>query len=483
MKTISLFIAVLISTIAVAQKTVITRTTVTVLDRNGKIEKVDSSISTSTVLPEIKDSLIYRDTVIYRDTCLPSPEPNKPPVSNAGPDRSLQLPTSVMTITGTGTDPDGTVVSYVWSRVSGPNTPSLSGVNTNNLVASNLVQGVYTFRLTVVDDNGATASDDMNLTVVAAPIPSTGSIKGFGSEVTGGTGYPVRWVNSLSATALIDAIGTGNCIVKFSVSGTINGVRLERSNIKNLTIDGEGKITLNNGNNGDLFAFEPGCENIIIKGLKLRNAGNDLIGVRCSKVVITNNSFDKAGDGLCDITEGAQFVTVQYNLFGASTAGSILIAYDGVKNITIHNNIFTARDRAPLAHNATGTWPNNRSNPVSYLMAEVVNNAMTNYSDRASIASYGGTLQLKNNWYYNESGIKINADNRTQDNSSTMFCSGNVTATGKTIGINNHAEWVIPDKYMVPLRDAATNAKELKALVGSGNNDSRDIELLALLKL
>jgi RHS repeat-associated protein len=63
-------------------------------------------------------------------------------------------PNNSVTISGTSSDPDGSVVSTVWTQLSGPNTATLSGTNTLILNVSNLVVGIYTFRLTVTDDTG-----------------------------------------------------------------------------------------------------------------------------------------------------------------------------------------------------------------------------------------------------------------------------------------------------------------------------------------
>src|SRR4029077_19363474 len=45
---------------------------------------------------------------------------NIPPVANAGTDQTITLPINTVTLTGTGTDADGTVASYQWTKISGP---------------------------------------------------------------------------------------------------------------------------------------------------------------------------------------------------------------------------------------------------------------------------------------------------------------------------------------------------------------------------
>lgn len=101
---------------------------------------------------------------------------NQAPVANAGPDRTITLPVNSITLTGSGTDPDGTIASYTWTRRSGPNTPILSGASTTTLSASNLIAGTYVFRLTVKDNLGKTAYDQVNVIVKAATAPPPTSL-------------------------------------------------------------------------------------------------------------------------------------------------------------------------------------------------------------------------------------------------------------------------------------------------------------------
>jgi len=100
-----------------------------------------------------------------------NPAPNVAPSANAGPDQSVTLPANTAQLNGSGTDPDGSITAYAWAQTSGPNTATIASPASAATGLSNLVQGVYSFRLTVTDNRGGTAFDDVVITVHAAPPP------------------------------------------------------------------------------------------------------------------------------------------------------------------------------------------------------------------------------------------------------------------------------------------------------------------------
>ena len=100
-----------------------------------------------------------------------------PPVANAGSNQSITLPINTLTLSGSSTDVDGTVVSYLWSQVSGPSTATISSASTAISTISNLIQGKYSFSLTVSDNNGATNTDTVSVIVNAAVVCNTNAPK------------------------------------------------------------------------------------------------------------------------------------------------------------------------------------------------------------------------------------------------------------------------------------------------------------------
>jgi len=87
------------------------------------------------------------------------------PTANAGSDKSIEV-NQVVTITGIGTDIDGTIVSYEWKK------DATVLATTASFDYLPTVVGTDTLMLTVMDDDGGTASDSMNVTATeAAPSP------------------------------------------------------------------------------------------------------------------------------------------------------------------------------------------------------------------------------------------------------------------------------------------------------------------------
>ncbi len=96
--------------------------------------------------------------------------PANPPLANAGADKVLALPTNFIILVGSGTDSDGNITSYAWTKVSGPSSFAVANENTSSLTASNLQEGIYVFRLTVTDNSSLTHFDDVSVTVQPADV-------------------------------------------------------------------------------------------------------------------------------------------------------------------------------------------------------------------------------------------------------------------------------------------------------------------------
>jgi MYXO-CTERM domain-containing protein len=93
---------------------------------------------------------------------------NRPPVANAGADQTVEEGASV-TLSGSGTDPDGDTLTYAWTQTGGPSVP-MSGGSTeraNFTTPDVTADTVLTFTLKVTDPSGASAEDTVSVTVTA----------------------------------------------------------------------------------------------------------------------------------------------------------------------------------------------------------------------------------------------------------------------------------------------------------------------------
>jgi hypothetical protein len=91
---------------------------------------------------------------------------NQAPVVNAGPDKTITLP-STAAITGTVTDdglPVPPTLTITWTKISGPGTVTFSPANAASTTATFSAAGTYVVRLTA-SDGALSSSDDAQITV------------------------------------------------------------------------------------------------------------------------------------------------------------------------------------------------------------------------------------------------------------------------------------------------------------------------------
>ena len=98
---------------------------------------------------------------------------NAVPVANAGASQTITLPINSVTVNGIGADADGQVVGYLWSKLSGPASPTIVNPASAATVISGLSQGSYVFQFMVTDNKGATGVDTMSVQVNPSPIQTT----------------------------------------------------------------------------------------------------------------------------------------------------------------------------------------------------------------------------------------------------------------------------------------------------------------------
>lgn len=173
------------------------------------------------------------------------------PVAFAGSDRVVRLPQNSVVLEGSGTDDDGTIASYAWSKVSGTGsnitTPTQATTSINSLT-----EGTYIFRLTVTDDDGASDLNDVVVRVVSA----TANIPPIANAGPDRTVFLPTTTLILSASADDDGSITAYNWVKLAGPAVtlINPTELNLS-MKDLVL-GEYTFQLNVTDNSDASVFD-----------------------------------------------------------------------------------------------------------------------------------------------------------------------------------------------------------------------------------
>ncbi|HEY8967670.1 MAG TPA: hypothetical protein VIM64_01220, partial [Puia sp.] len=116
-------------------------------------------------------SSVFQWMLQHGDTSLVGGTPPAPgtPVANAGSNQTITLPTSSVTLNGSGSETNGSIVSYAWTQTAGPSTAAITSPAQASTTVTGLIQGTYTFLLKVTDALNVSATATVQITVNAAP--------------------------------------------------------------------------------------------------------------------------------------------------------------------------------------------------------------------------------------------------------------------------------------------------------------------------
>ena len=125
------------------------------------------------------------DTVIYVG--------NQPPIASCG--QSYTDTTTAGVLTGSGTDPEGMPVTYLWQQINGPNQAVITSPTFQNPLITGLITGIYIFQLKVTDNGGlsSTATQTVYVTLPTTLIKTVTTISKYysdGSVITTTTTVP-----------------------------------------------------------------------------------------------------------------------------------------------------------------------------------------------------------------------------------------------------------------------------------------------------
>lgn len=96
-----------------------------------------------------------------------APGTNLSPNANAGSDQIITIPTASVSVSASASsDPDGTIASYAWTKISGPATFNIVSPTSATTTINTLVAGTYVFQVEVTDNEGATDTDTITVIVL-----------------------------------------------------------------------------------------------------------------------------------------------------------------------------------------------------------------------------------------------------------------------------------------------------------------------------
>jgi hypothetical protein len=181
---------------------------------------------------------------------------NFPPVVSAGSNQTITLPTSSVTLTGTATDATGTISTYLWTQVSGPNTATITSKAAISSTVTGLIAGSYVFQLKATDNLGLAGNATVTITVNPQNLPplvsagsnqtitlptSTVTLTGTATDATG-TIASYLWTQVSGPNTA--AIGT-NIAISTTVTGLIAGSYVfQLQATDNLGLAGNASVTV-----------------------------------------------------------------------------------------------------------------------------------------------------------------------------------------------------------------------------------------------
>src|SRR5260221_112150 len=244
-------------------------------------------------------------------TVTVNPAANMPPVANAGGNKTITLPTNSIVLNGSGTDSDGSIAGYSWTKVSG-GAATLTNANTASLTASGLTAGTYVFRLTVTDDQGAQASDDATVTVNPAanipPVANAGGSKTItlpaNSVVLNGSGTDsdgsiasYSWTKISGGAATLTNANTASLTASGLVAGTYV-FRLTVTDNQGAQASDDASVTVNPAANLPPVANAGGNKTVTLptNSIVLNGSGTDSDGS------IASYSWTKVSGGAATLT-------------------------------------------------------------------------------------------------------------------------------------------------------------------------------------
>lgn len=97
-------------------------------------------------------------------------EPSANPSVNAGTDQSLSIGTTSTTLVATADDPNSSALTYLWTRTSGPNTPTIVSPTALTTSITGMIAGTYVFKMTATNAEALTGEDSVQVAIASSDV-------------------------------------------------------------------------------------------------------------------------------------------------------------------------------------------------------------------------------------------------------------------------------------------------------------------------
>jgi hypothetical protein len=248
---------------------------------------VPFTVGTHTVVLRVTDDTGLTDEDTLNITVTPQGV-NPPPVAVAGLNQSVtdtdDNGSETVTLDGSASKDDGTIVSYVW-REGG------SQIATGVQPSHTFTLGTHTVILEVTDDQGATDTDDVIIAVTSPPpppLPDAYYVAANGNDSNPGT--PAQPLRTVQAAA--NLVGPGDTVIINAGTYTINSTRNDTPTLR-ITTSGTAtdRITFKSAGNGPVILDRQGigrqCVEVMANYITLD--GLEIVGGNRRGVLVAEN--------------------------------------------------------------------------------------------------------------------------------------------------------------------------------------------------
>lgn len=240
-----------------------------------------------------------------------SGETNYKPTADAGLDQTVNGGATVSLSGASSRDSDGSIVSYQWAQTGGTQV-SLTNANTVPSFTAPSVVDTLTFRLTVTDNKGATATDYVQVFITAI---STGTLQGYIKDAV------TKSAISNVAVSIYDNTGTLKTTVSSDSSGVYSATLV--AGTYSLSITKTGYITDSVSNLSITENVTTTVETVLQIGTQYSGTGNisgkitnALDGTAVSSVTLSFRT------GI-NVTTGTVVATTTTNSYGSYTVSGL----------------------------------------------------------------------------------------------------------------------------------------------------------------